>query len=107
MGEPQFSEDGHHIIVAGRRWRASDPLLPEATRETLVRHLMAARRAVARAGRDGDTGAERVARARVQQAKLGLGERGVPWWECSTAERRARWESALHDLDARAPHPEH
>jgi hypothetical protein len=42
-----------------------------------------------------DPVAERRARDRVQQAKVGLGERGTPWWEQSPAERRARWEAAV------------
>nr|WP_221308533.1 hypothetical protein [Nocardiopsis mwathae] len=87
-------------MIGGRRWRASDPLLPPDVRERLVGHLMAARRAVASARRRGDGDAEGVARGRVQRAKEGLGERGRPWWELPRAERRRRWESALGDLDS-------
>jgi hypothetical protein len=39
-------------------------------------------------------------RHRTQLAKVGLGERGTPWWEQSGTERRERWESALAELDA-------
>ncbi|MBB5433887.1 hypothetical protein [Nocardiopsis composta] len=94
------TEDGRHIVAAGRRWRASDPLLPEDARRRLVSHLMSARRAVAAARRTADPAAERAARDRVHLAKTGLGERGTPWWEQSPEARRERWESALHALDA-------
>jgi hypothetical protein len=46
-----------------------------------------------------DGAAERAARDRVQNAKVGLGERGTPWWEQSAAERRDRWERALHQVE--------
>jgi predicted RNA polymerase sigma factor len=39
--------------------------------------------------------AERAARDRVQRAKTALGERGTPWWEQTSAERRARWQAGL------------
>ena len=68
--------DGHYIIVDGRRWRATDPNLPEERRKELVAQLMAARRDVAKAKRLGDADLERDARDRVQAAKEGLGERG-------------------------------
>jgi phage/plasmid primase-like uncharacterized protein len=42
---------------------------------------MAARRDVGTARRSGDPDAERAARERVNEAKLGLGERGPVWWE--------------------------
>ena len=53
---------------------------------------MSARRAVGAALRSSDLAAEQAARARVQQAKVALGERGAPWWEQTDDERRARWE---------------
>lgn len=65
--------DGHHVVVGGRRWRASDPAIPDALRQELVDELMAARRAV--------RAAEPDARARVQDAKVALGERGPRWWD--------------------------
>jgi hypothetical protein len=73
--------DGRYVVVDGRRWRASDPRLPEARRRELVDELMAARRAVGAARRAGDEEAERAARDRVHAAKVALGERGTPWWE--------------------------
>lgn len=72
--------DGRYLIIDGRRWRASDPGLPEARRQELVDELMSARRAVGAAKRAGDPVAERAARDRVHAAKVALGERGTPWW---------------------------
>ena len=79
--EPETTADGRYVVVDGRRWRASDPDIPDALRQQLVNELMSARRAV-QAGEDD-------ARERVQDAKVALGERGQPWWEPS-ADGRAR-----------------
>jgi hypothetical protein len=96
------TEDGRWIVVGGRRWRASDPSIPERFRQELVDELMDARRAVAAAKRAGDDGAEVVARGRVQAAKVALGERGRPWWEPVTASsRRQRLEAAVLALASR------
>ncbi|MEV7799620.1 DUF3253 domain-containing protein [Microbacterium foliorum] len=70
---PEHTADGHHVIIDGRRWRATDPSIPDAFRQELVDELMAARRAVK--AQDPD------ARRRVHDAKTALGERGQPWWE--------------------------
>lgn len=72
--------DGRYFVVRGRLWRCSDPSLPAAERRRLVADLMAARRAVAAAWRGGDAGAIATARAAVDVAKRGLGERGPVWW---------------------------
>ena len=89
--EPERTADGHHIIVNGRRWRATDPTIPEKLRQELVDELMAARRAV--------KASESDARRRVHDAKTALGERGAPWWEESSdadfAERAAAAIRAL------------
>ncbi len=87
--------DGRYVVIDGRRWRATDPLIPEDVAAQLRRSLMDARRAVGAALRAGDAVAERAARDRVQRAKVALGERGTPWWERTEEERRARWESGL------------
>jgi uncharacterized protein len=87
--------DGRYVVVDGRRWRATDPDIPEDVAAALRRELMAARRAVGAALRAADADAERAARARVQAAKTALGERGTPWWEQTPEERRARWEAGL------------
>lgn len=84
---PERTPDGRHIVVDGRRWRASDPSIPDALRAELVAELMAARRAVAVARRAADDAALRAARTRVGHAKTALGERGRPWWEPSTDDQ--------------------
>lgn len=71
--EPERTPDGRHIVVDGRRWRATDPGIPENLRQELVSELMEARRGVRSRAAD--------ARRRVQDAKVALGERGAPWWE--------------------------
>ena len=76
---PERTPDGRHVIIKGRRWRATDPSIPEQRRRELVSELMSARSAVGHAKRRGDTDAERKARARVQAAKVALGERGPRW----------------------------
>ncbi len=79
--EIERTPDGHYVVIDGRRWRATDPDLPEARRKALVSELMSARSAVGHAKRKGDAVAERAARDRVHAAKVGLGERGPKWWE--------------------------
>ncbi len=79
--EPEKTPDGRYVIIDGRRWRATDPSIPESRRKELVSELMSARRAVGAAKRAGDEHAERRARDRVHAAKVALGERGEPWWE--------------------------
>lgn len=92
---PQLTDDGRYLVVKGRRWRATDPAIPEEAAAELRRSLMDARRAVGAALRAQDPVAERQARDRVQRAKVALGERGTPWWEQDDDARRARWESGL------------
>ncbi|MFF4553869.1 hypothetical protein [Streptomyces sp. NPDC001422] len=96
---PDRTPDGRYVVVGGRRWRATDPQIPEDVAARLRSHLMAARRAVAAARRAQDPEAERAARTRVHRSKVALGERGTPWWEQSDAERRARWREGLAALD--------
>lgn len=89
--------DGRYLAVGGRRWRASDPAIPQGLRSELVHELMAARRAV-KAGA-GQPGAVSSARRRVQDAKVALGERGAPWWEPATeAALRVRAAAAARAL---------
>jgi hypothetical protein len=96
---PQHTPDGRHLVIDGRKWRVTDPAVPEEVAARLRSHLMSARRAVRSALRDGDREAERRARSRVHRAKLALGERGTPWWDQTEEERRARWEEGLAELD--------
>ncbi len=93
------TEDGRWLVIDGRRWRASDPELPDDVRARLLHHLGVARSAVRTAGAAGDEAAVRAARGRVQLAKTGLGERGPAWWDQTPAEREARWTGALTRLD--------
>lgn len=97
MKRPEDADDERWLVVAGRRWRRTDPDLPEAVLARLKSHLGRGRAAVRTAS---DNAATAAARRRVQLAKVGLGERGTPWWEQSAAERRERWEAALTELDA-------
>lgn len=87
---PETTPDGRFVIVDGRRWRASDPSIPDALRSELVHELMDARRGVRR---DPTT-----ARPRVQDAKVALGERGEPWWEPTDEGRRVRLAAAIRAL---------
>ena len=73
--------DGHHVIIDGRKWRATNPNLAPQERQTLVNELMSARRAVGAALKSKDAEAEKAARHRVNQAKIALGERGPKWWD--------------------------
>ena len=43
--------DGRYVVIKGRRWRASDPMLPEPVADELRHELMSARRAVYAAAR--------------------------------------------------------
>lgn len=72
--------DGRYIVVRGRLWRASNPHLTGAQRAALVHALSTARREVKAALALQDAKRLAAARAAVHQAKLGLGERGAPWW---------------------------
>ncbi|QWZ07299.1 hypothetical protein KRR39_17785 [Nocardioides panacis] len=89
---PERTADGRYLVIGGRRWRASDPAVPEQRRAELTRVLMAWRREVRRTKGTED---EPAARAGVQASKVALGERGTPWWEQSDDERRARWSAAV------------
>ena len=97
--EVDRTDDGRYVVVDGRRWRTADPALPADVREQLLHHLGVARSGVRTAGRAGDDDAVAAARARVQLAKTGLGERGPAWWEQDDDERRTRWETALRELE--------
>jgi hypothetical protein len=101
VAEPQRTPDGRYVVIDGRRWRATDPAIPEPRRAELTRVLMAWRREVRRVkGTEG----EREARAGVHAAKVALGERGTPWWEQSEGQRQARWSVEL-PMPERPPGP--
>jgi hypothetical protein len=67
MQAKKTHEHGHYFIVNGRRWRKTDPHIPDNLRAELVKELMTARRTKDRRS--------------VQDAKVALGERGEKWWE--------------------------
>lgn len=77
---PHTTPDGRYIVVRGRLWRAANPHLEPLVRQRLVGELMDARRAVRTALQSGGADELAIARARVQAAKEGLGERGKVWW---------------------------
>ena len=99
----ELTPDGRHVVIKGRRWRATDPSIPDDVAAELRHELMSARRAVGAALRSRDPEGERFARARVHRAKTALGERGTPWWEQDADQRRARWESGLAGGGGRQP----
>ncbi len=72
--------DGRYLVVRGRLWRRADPGLRDNVRRTLVAELMAARRAVRTALAAGNPKTLAATRARVDAAKVALGERGPVWW---------------------------
>jgi hypothetical protein len=90
LSGPPVTPDGRYIVVRGRLWRTANPHLSPAQREALVSELMVARRAVAAGRRSRDDDAIRAARARVQAAKVGLGERGPVWWTDGTPDLNRR-----------------
>jgi len=93
------TDDPRYIVIDGRRWRASDPDIPERLRTELVSELMAARREVGAAGRADDDARVAAARGRVQDAKVALGERGAKWWtDVSDADASARLAASMRAL---------
>lgn len=85
-----MTADGRYLIVSGRRWRATDPAIPEPLRQELVNELIEARRLV--------RSDPATARPRVQDAKVALGERGDPWWDPTPEGRRVRLAAAMRAL---------
>jgi hypothetical protein len=76
----RVTPDGRYFVVRGRLWRRANPELAVEKRETLVRELMNARRAVKAALKSGNSDELALARKAVDAAKIGLGERGKVWW---------------------------
>jgi hypothetical protein len=95
MSEP----DEHFFVVDGRRWRRTDPALPENVAAALRSHLGRGRNAVKQAKRTGDDDALEAARHRNGLAKHGLGERGPEWWTRPEVDRIADARAALAELD--------
>jgi hypothetical protein len=82
----RITPDGRYFVARGRLWRRANPELPVDRRETLVRELMNARRAVATALRSADATELALARKAVDVAKIALGERGAVWWTDGTPD---------------------
>jgi hypothetical protein len=93
-------EDERWMSIGGRRWRRTDPSLPDDLVERLKSHLGRGRSGVRTAQRGRDEAAVAAARRRVDLAKNGLGERGEYWWDLAEADRMERARAALIELDA-------
>lgn len=94
------TSDGHYIVVNGRKWRATDPAIPESELEEF-KHFLALGRSGSRKSKTKTEDDIKAARQYTGLAKLGLGERGQPvWWEDSSEGRKKRWSDALVQLRA-------
>ncbi|WP_150308232.1 biopolymer transporter Tol [Planctomonas psychrotolerans] len=93
-------DDERWLMINGRRWRRTDPSLPDDVVEDLKSHLGRGRSGVRVAKKAGDEDAVAAARVRVGLAKHGLGERGPYWWEDPADVRLERAREALRQLDA-------
>jgi hypothetical protein len=86
MQQTLITPDGRYIVVRGRLWRRANPGLAADEHASLVAELMSARRAKQVAMKAGDDAAREAARARVDAAKVSLGERGPVWWTDGTPD---------------------
>lgn len=82
----RVTPDGRYFVVRGRLWRRANPDLPVERRETLIRELMNARRAVKTAQASSNAAELALARKAVDAAKIALGERGAVWWSDGTPD---------------------
>lgn len=100
MSEELSDEDATRwLVIDGRRWRRTDPSLPDDIVDALKSHLGRGRSGVRTAKEAGDEAAVAAARRRIGLAKLGLGERGPYWWNETEADRLAQAQEALRELD--------
>ena len=91
--------DDRYFVIQGRRWRKTDPNIPEQYRQDLVNCLMQGRRQVKAALQSKDNTALKQARHQVNQAKIALGERGTPWWKSpSDDDLLKRAQAVMHSL---------
>ena len=79
------TEDGHYVIIDGRKWRATNPNLPEEERQKWVNELMSARREVGRAKKAEDETAEKAARERVQTTSTPASAGSSTWKKAAIA----------------------
>ena len=100
--------DSRYIVVHGRLWRRHRADLEPVERDRLVRDLMDARRAVRAGKRTGNVAEIAEARAAVDAAKHGLGERGPVWWSDGAPDQNrrmvkntsyAKWYLSLPEAD--------
>jgi hypothetical protein len=91
--------DDRWLVVNGRRWRRTDPCLPDDVVAALTSHLGRGRSGVRTAQAAGDGDAVAASRRRVDLAKHGLGERGPRWWDEPEADRLRRAQEALEELE--------
>jgi hypothetical protein len=100
MSETGSVDDDRWLVIDGRRWRRTDPVLDEALVARLRSHLGRGRSGVRSAKAVDDENAVVSARKRVDLAKNGLGERGPYWWDSPEQERIDRAKRILRELDA-------
>jgi len=99
MSIEKTDNDVGYMVIKGRRWRCANPTIPVPLRQQLVNELMDARRAVKASLTSGLKADEKIARARVQCAKVALGERGGKWWlEQSKQEYIVRVDATIYSL---------
>jgi hypothetical protein len=100
MTAHDIPDDERWLIIDGRRWRRTDPALPDDVAAALRSHLGRGRSGVRLAKKSGDQAEMDAARHRVGLAKHGLGERGPYWWDDDESARLARARAAVEELDA-------
>jgi hypothetical protein len=100
MSETGSVDDDRWLVIDGRKWRRTDPVLDEALVARLKSHLGRGRSGVRNAKKAGDDGAVAAARRRTDLAKHGLGERGPYWWDSPEEDRVERASRILEELDA-------
>lgn len=102
--------DGSYFVVNSKLWLCSNPSLHTDVRQSLVNELMAARREVKTAKASGDAEQPKGTRARVQKAKVQLGERGLVWWDDGSPDFNqfqvkntpySEWYKSVADVQAR------
>jgi hypothetical protein len=99
-GPDPAGSDERWLLINGRRWRRTDPCLPENVVEALTSHLGRGRSGVRTAKKSGNDALVAAASQRVGIAKHGLGERGPYWWDEPELDRIARARAALVELEA-------